>query len=318
MNNFLSISDVASVDAFVQKALSIKQDEDHYRAIANGKTLAMLFMNPSTRTRMSTWKAAKKLGMDVMVLNMMADTWKIALGEGVVMNGEEPEHIKDAARVIGQYCDIIGIRSFAQLVNKENDEAESIMKALVKFSTKPIVSLESACLHPLQSLADMMCIAEHRASDNRPIKVVLSWAPHIKPIPHAVANSFSQWVQQMPNVDFHICQPPGYALDSKYTQQATLHYHQANAFKNADFIYFKNWCSYEVYGTMPSVSDNWLTQPEALATTHNAKIMHCMPVRRNVEVCDALLDAPNSLILQQAANREYATMAVLLELLKLS
>lgn len=317
MNNFLSVSTIESVDALIQKAIAIKQKEEQYRSIAAGKTLAMLFMNPSTRTRMSTWRAAKNLGMEVISLNMTSDTWKLELEEGAFMNADKPEHIKDAANVIGQYCDIIGIRSFARLKNKLEDEAESVLNAFVNYSTKPVISLESACLHPLQSLADMMCISEHRPKQSKAIKVVLSWAPHIKPIPHAVANSFSEWVQQMPNIEYHICQPKGYELDPRFTQHAQLHYHQATAFEDADFIYFKNWSSYEQYGSMPFVSGNWLPNLDALAISNHAKIMHCMPVRRNVEVRDALLDAPNSLILQQAANRVYATMAVLIDLLNL-
>ena len=304
MKQFISVKDVTDLDELVNEALALKENPFEFETLGKGKTIGLVFLNSSLRTRMSSQKAAQNLGMEVMVLNAGQDAWNWEFEEGAIMNGTTVEHIKDAARVVSEYCDIIGIRCFAGLKNKEEDVQEKTLSLFMKYATVPVVSLESATLHPLQSLADCITIAEHPVAKPKP-KVVLTWAPHIKSIPHAVANSFSEWMQAS-DVDFVITHPKGYELDEKYTQNAVVTTNQEEALKDADFVYVKNWSSFTDYGQVLPTEEEWMLTPEKLTVTNSAKIMHCLPVRRNVEVSDAVLDSENSLIYEQAKNRIYS------------
>jgi len=313
MKYFTTVHDVKNADALIQEALQIKSDPYAHNELGKRKTLGLIFLNPSLRTRLSTQKAAQNLGMNVIVMNIDKEGWALEFEEGAIMNGNKVEHVKDAAAVLGSYCDIIGLRSFPSLQDKKQDYSEYILLQFMKYSKVPLVSLESATLHPLQSLADAMTIYEFRKT-KKP-KVVLSWAPHIKPLPQAVANSFSEWMNAI-DVDFTITHPKGYELSEEFTKSAKIVYNQGEALKDTDFVYVKNWSAYNDYGSMPQVKENWLLDKEKMALTHNAHIMHCLPVRRNVELTDALLDSPLSLVQQQAANREFAAQAVLKNMLE--
>ncbi|MBC7747291.1 MAG: N-acetylornithine carbamoyltransferase [Methylotenera sp.] len=312
MKNFLSVDDVKDVEKLLKKALKLKKKPFEDSALGKNKTIGLIFMNPSTRTRLSTQKAAMNLGMNVMIMNLDKEGWALETQEGIIMNQNTVEHIKDAAAVMGKYCDILGIRSFPKLVDKAEDYSEDFFQKFVKYAKVPIVSLESATLHPLQSFADLITIHEHKTKD-RP-KVVLTWAPHIKPLPQAVANSFSEWMLKA-KVDFIITHPKGYELDEKFTGTTPIIYDQSEALKDADFIYVKNWSSYSEYGQVLSLDSSWMLTNEKLAVTNNAKVMHCLPVRRNIELSDEILDGPNSLVVDQAENRVYACQAVLKEIL---
>ncbi len=316
MKYFTTVHDIKSVDNLVKEALHIKQNPYNFSELGRNKTIGLLFMNPSLRTRLSTQKAAMNLGMNVIVMSVNQDGWALELEDGAIMNGSSVEHIKDAAAVLGQYCDIIGIRCFPNLLNKQEDYGEKVLINLMKYANVPIVSLESATLHPLQSLADVITIKENWKSTQKP-NVVLTWAPHIKPLPQAVANSFSEWICEI-DVNFTIAQPKGYELNERYTKGAKITNNQDEALQNADFVYVKNWSSYADYGQMPPVEGNWLLTKEKLAITNNAKIMHCLPVRRNVELLDEFIDNENSLIQQQAGNRLYAAQAVLKTMLEVN
>jgi N-succinyl-L-ornithine transcarbamylase len=315
LKNFISVTDVANVNNLVKDALVLKKDPFAFQHLGKNKTLGLIFLNPSLRTRLSTQKAALNLGMHVIVLNINEEGWKLEMNDGAVMNGNTVEHIKDAAAIMGIYCDVIGLRCFPELKSKEADYGEHILNKFLQHCNKPIVSLESATLHPLQSFADCITIYENWDFAKGKPKVVLTWAPHIKALPQAVPNSFAQWMTNY-EVDFTIAHPKGYELNTKFITGATIQHNQNEAIKNADFIYVKNWSSYEDYGAMPLVQDNWLLTHEKLAITNNAKIMHCLPVRRNVEVMDSVLDGPTSLILKQAENRVYAAQAVLQKILE--
>lgn len=314
MKQFISVKDVTDLDELVNEALALKENPFEFETLGKGKTIGLVFLNSSLRTRMSSQKAAQNLGMEVMVLNAGQDAWNWEFEEGAIMNGTTVEHIKDAARVLSEYCDIIGIRCFAGLKNKEEDVQEKTLSLFMKHATVPVVSLESATLHPLQSLADCITIAEHPVTKPKP-KVVLTWAPHIKSIPHAVANSFSEWMQAS-DVDFVITHPKGYELDEKYTQNAVVTTNQEEALKDADFVYVKNWSSFTDYGQVLPTEEDWMLTPEKLTVTNSAKIMHCLPVRRNVEVSDAVLDSENSLIYEQAKNRIYSAQVVFKKILE--
>lgn len=316
MKYFTTVHDIKSVDNLVKEALHIKQNPYNFSELGRNKTIGLLFMNPSLRTRLSTQKAAMNLGMNVIVMSVNQDGWALELEDGAIMNGSSVEHIKDAAAVLGQYCDIIGIRCFPNLLDKQEDYGEKVLINLMKYANVPIVSLESATLHPLQSLADVITIKENWKSTQKP-NVVLTWAPHIKPLPQAVANSFSEWICEI-DANFTIAQPKGYELNERYTKGATITNNQDEALQNADFVYVKNWSSYADYGQMPPVEGNWLLTKEKLAITNNAKIMHCLPVRRNVELLDEFIDNENSLIQQQAGNRLYAAQAVLKTMLEVN
>jgi N-succinyl-L-ornithine transcarbamylase len=313
MQQFISVSSAGNVDELVNEALQLKQNPYIHKNLGENKTLGLIFMNPSLRTRLSTQKAALNLGMNVMVMNIDKEGWALEMEDGAVMNGTNVEHIKDAASVMGQYCNIIGIRCFPGLKSKEEDYGEFILKKFIQYCIVPVVSLESGTLHPLQSLADLITIKEHSKKEKP--KVVLTWAPHVKALPQAVPNSFSQWMCKS-DVEFVITHPKGYELCEDFTEGARIEYNQDIAIKNADFVYIKNWSSYNEYGKVLSNDESWLLNKERLKITNSAKIMHCLPVRRNVEVLDELLDAEESLILKQAANREFAAQVVLKKILE--
>jgi len=313
MKLFSSVNDVTDVKALVTEALQLKTKPYAYQHLGKNKTLGLVFLNPSLRTRMSTQKAALNLGMNVMVLNIDKEGWALELREGVVMDGITVEHIKEAAAVMGQYLDIIGVRSFPGLTNREEDYSEVIFNKFVEYCGIPLVSLESATRHPLQSLADLVTIEELKTKP-RP-KVVLTWAPHIKPLPQAVPNSFAEWMCQA-DVDFTITHPAGYGLCADFTKGATITTNQDEALAGADFIYVKNWSAYEPYGKIFPGNEDWMLTNEKLKITNNAKVMHCLPVRRNLELSDEILDGPNSIVVHEAGNRVWAAQAVLKQILE--
>lgn len=313
MKQFLSVHNAGNMDSLIAEAMQVKQHPMANSELGRGKTLGLLFLNPSLRTRMSTQRAAYNLGMNVMVLNLDKDSWQIEFEDGAVMNSIKSEHIKEAAAVISQYCDVIGIRCFPGLVDREKDYTEQVLNSFIKYSTKPIISLESATRHPLQSFADMISIAETKTIA-RP-KVVLTWAPHIKALPQAVPNSFAEWAIAS-GADVTIAQPEGYELETNFSNGATIEYDQAKALAGADYVYVKNWSSYNDYGAMPEVKGDWLLTAEKMALTNDARIMHCLPVRRNVELLDEMIDGPNNIIQLQAGNRVVAAQTVLQKILQ--
>ena len=312
MTCFTSVHDVGDVHALVAQALEMKKNPGAYAHLGKGRTLGLVFLNPSLRTRISTQLAAQNLGMQVITLNADKDNWALEFQDGAVMRYQTVEHIRDAAAVLGSYFDVLGVRCFPALVSKEADYSEHIMHQFMRFSGIPYISLESATLHPLQSLADAMTIQEY-SLQKRP-KVVLTWAPHIKPIPHAVANSLAEWVNCL-DAEFVITHPEGYELDIRYTQNATIEYDQQKALQDADFVYVKNWSSYSDYGKILTEDTAWLLTEAHLNKAPNAKVMHCLPVRRNVELSDEILDGPRSLVQVQAQNRVFAAQAVLKNLI---
>ncbi|MFC7774840.1 N-acetylornithine carbamoyltransferase [Flavobacterium sp. GCM10027622] len=312
MKHFTSVNDIENPKTLVKEAIALKNTEKQSE-IGKGKTIGLLFFNSSLRTRMSTQKAAQNLGMEVMILNVNNDGWALEFEEGAVMNGKTVEHIKDAAAVMGLYCDILAIRCFPNLENKEEDYADKIINQFVQYAKVPVVSLESATRHPLQSLADMITIEEHKTKEKP--KVVLTWAPHIKPIPQVVANSFAEWTLAS-GYDLTITHPEGYELSEEFTKGATIEFDQEKALQDADFVYVKNWSSYTDYGKVLPVTEDWMLTNKKLEVTNSAKVMHCLPVRRNVELSDEVLDSENSLILQQAENRVYAAQTVLKNILE--
>ena len=313
MKLFSSVHDVDDIDALVKEALTLKQHPFSNSHLGKNKTIALVFMNPSLRTRISTQKAAQNLGMNTMVLNIDKEGWALELLDGAVMNGTTVEHIREAAAVMGEYADIIGIRSFPGLVDRELDYSEEIFNKFVKYCGVPVVSLESATRHPLQSLADLVTIEELKTKA-RP-KVVLTWAPHVKALPQAVPNSFAEWMCRA-DVDFTITHPKGYELNPEFTTGATIEHDQNTALQDADFIYVKNWSAYEPYGKVLGSFEDWLLTNERLKITNNAKVMHCLPVRRNVELSDDILDGPNSVVVHEAGNRVWAAQAVLKRMLE--
>lgn len=312
MKNYLKISDIPDFYAAVREAVELKNNQNPV-PIGKGKTLGMLFFNPSLRTRISTEKAAKLLGMDVIVLNADKDGWALEFEDGVIMNSGKAEHIKEAAGVLSQYCDIIAVRAFPQLSDREKDEEETILAGFEKYACVPIVNLESATGHPLQALTDAMTIAELKKV-NRP-KVVLSWAPHPKPLPQSVPNSFVEAMKRS-DVDLVITNPEGYDLRRELVAGIPVLHDQDEALRDADFVYVKNWSSYDSYGKVLSQDSSWTFSKEKLALTNDANIMHCLPVRRNVVIDDEVLDSKNSIVIKQAGNRTYAAMAVLKNLLE--
>jgi len=313
MKLFSSVNDVTDLDAIVAQALQLKQNPYAYQQLGKNKTLCLVFLNPSLRTRISTQKAGLNLGMNVMVLNIDKEGWALELQDGVIMNGTTVEHIREAAGVMGQYADIIGLRSFPGLKNREEDYSEMIFNKFVKFCGVPVVSLESATRHPLQSLADLVTIQELKTRP-RP-KVVLTWAPHVKALPQAVPNSFAEWMCKA-DVDFIITHPEGYELSDEFTQGATITHNQQEALADADFIYVKNWSAYEPYGQVFPGHEDWLLTNDSLKNTNNAKVMHCLPVRRNLELSDEILDGPHSVVVHEAGNRVWAAQAVLKQMLE--
>lgn len=319
MKKFTSVNDVANVDQLVLEALIEKKFPFANKELGKNKTLGLIFLNPSLRTRLSTQRAGQNLGMDVIVMNLDKEGWSIETKDGAIMDGTSAEHIKEATAVIGQYCDIIGVRSFPKLQNREEDYANEVLNKFIQHAGVPVVSLESATLHPFQSLADLITITEVWKSrpkpENRKPKVVLSWAPHPKILPQAVPNSFSQWMTKT-DFDFVITHPEGYELAHEFTQGAKIIYNQDEAFKGADFIYAKNWSSYKEYGKILSQDRSWMITNKKMALTNNGKFMHCLPVRRNMVVADEVLDGPNSIVIQQAKNRIYSAQVVLKKILQ--
>jgi N-succinyl-L-ornithine transcarbamylase len=313
MKHFTTVYDVADPARLVKEASRLKSSHTAYSEIGKGKTLGLIFLNPSLRTRLSTQKAARMLGMEVMVMNLDKESWAIEWNDDVIMNGSTVEHIKDAAQVLGSYCDVIGIRCFPSLADRKTDYSEKCLLQLMRYSNVPVVSLESATLHPLQSLSDAITISENWPHETRP-KVVMTWAPHIKPLPQAVPNSFAEWITKM-NMDLTVVQPEGYELCEDYTKGATVMHDQNEALKDADFVYVKNWSSYHDYGKMPVVHSDWMLDEQKYALTNEARIMHCLPVRRGVELSGSLIDHPRSLVQSQAGNRVYSALVVLKEIL---
>jgi N-succinyl-L-ornithine transcarbamylase len=319
MKQFISVKDVTNINALVKKALSYKQQPLLDKNLGANKRIGLLFFNPSLRTRLSTQVAAQNLGMEPIIFNVDKEGWALEFSEGAIMNGNTVEHIKDAAPILGNYFDILCIRTFPGLLDQSADYAEKIINQFIKYAGIPVVSLESATLHPLQSLTDIITIQESMnlsgTFKNKKPKAVLTWAPHIKPIPQCVANSFSEWVNAWGEADFVITHPEGYDLSTEYTNGASITHDQQAALKEADFVYVKNWSSYQDYGKVLCTDANWMLTPEKLAVSNDAKIMHCLPVRRNVELSDAILDSANSLVTKEASNRVWAAQAVLSEIL---
>ncbi len=313
MKNFISVHDVNDINTLVSKAISYKSDPYKHNTIGKNRRIGLLFLNPSMRTRLSTQIAAQNLGMEAIVFNVTQEGWALEFEEEAIMSGNTVEHVKDAAPVMGKYFDILCVRTFPSLKNKEDDYSELFIKQFIKYAGVPVVSLESATLHPLQSLTDVITISEHLK--NLKPKIVLTWAPHVKPLPQCVANSFSQWITAWGQAEFVITHPEDYDLDPQFTKGASITNNQEEALKNADFVYVKNWSTYNDYGRIYSNDPEWMLTKEKIALTNNAKVMHCLPVRRNVELSDEILDGSNSIITQQASNRVWAAQAVLSEIL---
>jgi N-succinyl-L-ornithine transcarbamylase len=313
MRRFTSVHDVADVGALIARALAAKADPWAHETLGRRKTLGMLFLNRSLRTRLSTQLAARHLGLSSMVMNQDKDNWAIEWDDGAVMNEGKAEHVKDAAAVLGRYCDVLAIRAFPSLTDRARDEAEVVLEQFIRYAGVPVVSLESATRHPLQSLADVATIRE--LTGGRRAKVLLTWAPHVRALPQAVPNSFAEWALTAGH-ELTIAHPPGYALDPAFAQGATITQDQNAALREAEFIYVKNWSAREPYGATPPVVGDWLLTESRLAQNPTAKVMHCLPVRRNVELSDELLDGPRSLVLHQAANRVWAAQAVLQTMLE--
>lgn len=309
MKQYTTLKDISNLSELIKEGILLKMNPFEYSELGKHKTLVMLFFNSSLRTRLSTEKAAKNLGMDVMILNV-SDAWNLEFEDGTIMNLDKSEHIKEAAQVISQYADLIAVRSFPTLKDKAKDESEFILNSFKTYATAPIINMESASAHPLQALADAITISELTIK-KRP-KVVLSWAPHPKALPQAVANSFVEIMQNL-DVDFTITHPEGYELNSEITKETTIYYNQEEALENADFVYVKNWSSYNNYGKILSRDACWMMTKEKLG---KAKFMHCLPVRRNVVVTDIVLDSNQSVVIQQANNRTFAAQVVLKNILE--
>lgn len=317
MKKFFSVKDVPSVADVVQEALSLKAAPYDNQDLGKHKTLGLVFLNPSLRTRLSTQKAAMNLGMNVMVMNMDKDGWALETQDGVVMNGTTVEHIREAAAVMGEYCDILGLRSFPKLKDREEDYSEDLFNKFIKYCGVPVVSLESATRHPLQSLTDIITITEYKKTEKP--KVVLAWAPHVKALPQAVPNSFAEWMckaQAEGLVDFTIAQPMGYELSEEFTAGARISNNLEESLKEADFVYVKNWSSYQEYGEVYGVDEDWMMDNKKLRLTNDAKVMHCLPVRRDLELSSEILDGPNSLVIKEASNRVWAAQVVLKRMLE--
>lgn len=309
MKNYLSISDIDNLSEWVKEARILKSQPRADKHLGANKTICLLFFNNSLRTRLSTQKAAMNLGMEVMVMNFGSEGWALEYGDDMVMDQNTSEHIKEAAQVVSQFCDIVAIRAFASLTDKEQDEAEVVLNGFKKYASIPVVNMESSVGHPLQALADAITLDEQNTKE-RP-KVVLSWAPHPKALPHAVANSFVE-MMQLQQADFVITHPQGYELNNTITKDVRIEYDQEKALQNADFVYVKNWSSYKDYGKVLNQDPNWMMTKKKLGS---AKFMHCLPVRRNVVVEDAVLDSDQSLVIEQANNRTYSAQIVLKKLL---
>jgi N-succinyl-L-ornithine transcarbamylase len=313
MKHYSSINDLGNLQKAVQEAINIKKNPLQHKTLGEGKTICMLFFNNSLRTRLSTQKAAQNLGMNVIVMNFGSEGWELEFEEGAIMNGSKSEHVKEAAKVIAQYCDIVAIRAFASLTDKEKDKAEIVINSFKKYAGIPVVNMESATGHPLQALADAITMEEFKTA-HKP-KVVLSWAPHPKALPQAVANSFVE-MMQLQDADFVITHPEGYELDPEITKNAVIEHDQEKAFENADFVYVKNWSSFKDYGRVMNSDGAWTVTTEKMKLTNKAKFMHCLPVRRNVIATDAVIDSENSIVIQQANNRTFSAQLVLKKILE--
>lgn len=326
MKQFISAHDVQNIPALIRKALDYKANPWKDETLGKRKRIGCLFLNPSMRTRLSTQVAAQQLGMETVIFNVGNDGWSLEFEEGAIMNGATVEHVKDAAPIMGNYFDILAIRTFPGLKDREADYGEHIIKQFIQYAGIPVLSLESATLHPLQSLTDLVTITESWNATNHALaetkvqlpkpKVVLTWAPHVKALPQCVANSFAQWVNAWGEADFVITHPKGYELAEEFTQGATIEYDQEKALKDADFVYVKNWSAYSPYASLPPFGGDWMLTNEKIGQTCHAKVMHCLPVRRNIELSDEILDGPNSIITQEASNRVWAAQAVISSLLQ--
>jgi len=326
MKQFISAKNVQNIPALIRKALDYKANPWKDETLGKHKRIGCLFLNPSMRTRLSTQVAAQQLGMETVIFNVGNEGWSLEFEEGAIMNGTTVEHVKDAAPIMGNYFDILAIRTFPGLKDREADYGEHIIKQFIKYAGIPVLSLESATLHPLQSLTDLITITESWNATNNALaepkvqlpkpKVVLTWAPHVKALPQCVANSFAQWVNAWGEADFVITHPKGYELSEEFTHGATIEYDQEKALKDADFVYVKNWSAYSAYGSLPPFGGDWMLTNEKIRQTCNAKVMHCLPVRRNIELSDEILDGPNSIITQEASNRVWAAQAVISSLLQ--
>jgi N-succinyl-L-ornithine transcarbamylase len=315
LKQFISVHDVGDINALVQKALAYKANPLADKLLGVNKRIGLVFLNPSMRTRLSTQIAAQNLGMEVIIFNVGQDGWALEFEEEAIMSGSTVEHIKDAAPILGKYFDILCIRTFPSLKNRDDDYSELYINQFIKYAGIPVVSLESATLHPLQSLTDIITINETFKEKRKP-KIVLTWAPHVKPLPQCVANSFSQWVNAWGEADFVVTHPEDYELDKQFTQGAAITLNQDEALRDADFVYVKNWSTFTDYGRIYCNDPAWMLTNEKLKLTNNARIMHCLPVRRNVELSDEILDGSNSIVTQEAANRVWAAQIVLSEILR--
>lgn len=315
MNKFTDVHDIGDLRGAVAEAMAVKADRFAFNNLGRNKTLLMIFFNSSLRTRLSTQKAAMNLGMNVIVLDVNQGAWKLETERGVVMDGDKSEHLLEAIPVMGCYCDVIGVRSFAGLKDKAEDYEERIINQFIKYSGRPVFSMEAATRHPLQSFADLITIEEYKKKE-RP-KVVLSWAPHPKALPQAVPNSFAEWMNAT-DYDFVITHPHGYELAPEFVGNARVEYDQRKAFEGADFIYGKNWSAYADpnYGKVLSTDRDWTIDAEKMALTNNAYFMHCLPVRRNMIVTDDVIESPQSIVIPEAANREISATVVLKRILE--
>ena len=313
MKHFITLADLPDFHQTLDLAMELKNQPTKWDTMGKGKTLGLLFFNPSLRTRLSTQKAAQNLGLPIMVMNFSQESWALEFEDGTKMSGLRSEHVKEAAAVVSQYCDMVAIRAFASLSDKEKDEAEIVLRSFAKYASVPIINMESATAHPLQALADAITIKEFQPA-HKP-KVVLSWAPHPKALPHAVGNSFTKMMKHM-DADFIIAHPEGYALNPKITEGITCTTDQEKAMEGADFVYTKNWCSYEQYGQILRTDDEWMITPEKMQRTNDGKFMHCLPIRRNIVAADGVLDSPNALVIQQSQNRIFSAQSVLKQLLE--
>lgn len=308
MRHFTSVKDIPDLKQALEVALDVKKNPFAYQHLGKNKTMVLIFFNSSLRTRLSTQKAAMNMGMNTMVMNVGSDSWQLETEMGVVMDGDKAEHLLEAIPVIGSYCDIIGVRSFAQLKNRDDDYSEKVINQFVEYAGVPVFSMEGATRHPLQSFADLLTIEEHKTKE-RP-KVVLTWAPHPRALPQAVPNSFVEWMRQT-GYELVVTHPEGYELAPEFMGDVKVEYDQKKAFEGANFIYAKNWSSYSSYGQILSKDFSWTVDEAKMALTNQAKFMHCLPVRRNVIVTDGVIDSKNSIVIPQAANREVTAQAVL-------
>ena len=315
MKKFTSVADIGDLNKALAEAAEIKRNRFAFTELGRNKTLLMLFFNSSLRTRLSTQKAAMNLGMNVMVLDVNQGAWKLETERGVIMDGDKAEHLLEAIPVMGSYCDIIGVRSFAGLKDRDEDYEERVIEQFIRYSGRPVFSMEAATRHPLQSFADLITIEEFKTKE-RP-KVVMTWAPHPRALPQAVPNSFAEWMDAT-DYDFVITHPEGYELDPKFVGRAKVEYDQKKALEGADFVYAKNWSAYMApnYGKVLSTDRNWTVDAEKMALTDNAFFMHCLPVRRNMIVTDDVIESPRSIVIPEAANREISAQTVLKRMLE--